>query len=375
MEKKKIIHVAQSAGGVAEYLYMLLKNLDSNDYENILIVSEDYQAQLERFRPYVKNIYIVPMIRNINLKSDIKAIFKVRKIMKKEKPDIAYLHSSKAGAIGRLALLFDFKVKILYNAHGWYFNAKISDKKKKFFAIIERILAFKTDKIINISKSEYASALRYKVASDKKMCIIENGIDFTKFKDSDKYKLETRKKLNIGDNQIVIGVVGRLSEQKDPMTSVKAFKKVKEEFPNTKLLFVGSGELEKNVMQYAKENNLKKDVIITGWVNDVEKYIPAFDIAILPSKWEGFGLVLIEYMACKKPIVASNVGGIKDIIQNGINGYLINIESKDELFRAIKRILLERNKTEEMIQTNLNYIKKYDIAGLVEKHKKIFAEK
>lgn len=321
MSKRKIVHIAQSAGGVAEYLYMLLKNWKNDEYENILIVSEDYQTQLERFNPFVKQIYIVPMIRDICFKSDINAVFKVRKILKKENPDIVYLHSSKAGAIGRLALLLDFKTKILYNAHGWYFNAQISPKKKNLFAMVERIFALKTDKIINISKSEYDSALKLKIAPKKKMCVIENGIDFEKFKKIDKYRENTRKKYGYGQQDIVIGVVGRLTEQKDPLTMIKAFDLVNKKTKNTKLMYVGSGELEEEVLNIARERKIENNVVITGWVNNVQEYIPAFDIAVLPSKWEGFGLVLIEYMACDKTIVASNIGGISNIIEDGVNGF------------------------------------------------------
>ena len=372
MQKKKIVHIAQSAGGVQEYLYMFLKNFDDENYENYLVVSQDYENNKEKFMDYVKDIYIVPMQREIQLKSDLKSIKEIRKVLKKIKPDIVYLHSSKAGALGRIALLFNFKVKILYNAHGWYFNAQISNKKKKIFALIERVLAIKTNKIINISKSEYESALKYKIASKKKMCIIENGIDFTKFKDSDKFRDETRKKLDIKDNEIVIGVVGRLSEQKDPMTMIKAFKEVYEENKNVKMLFVGSGDLEDNIKKFAENNNILDKVIITGWVDEVEKFIPAFDIAVLPSKWEGFGLVLIEYMACNKPIIASNVGGIKNIIKDEVNGYLINKENKKQLYVAIKKVIIEHNKAKKMIQTNLKYIEKYNITVLIEEHKKLF---
>ena len=152
MAKKKIVHIAQSAGGVAEYLYMLLKNSNNNNYENILIVSKDYENQIDRFKTYVSNINIVPMTREIEIKKDVKAILKVRKLLKQIKPDIVYLHSSKAGAIGRIALAFNFRIPVLYNAHGWYFNATISKKKKKFFALIEKMLALKTKMIINISK-------------------------------------------------------------------------------------------------------------------------------------------------------------------------------------------------------------------------------
>ena len=336
---KKIVHIAQSAGGVAEYLYMVLKNFNDSNYENILIVSEDYKEQIERFKPYVNYVYIISMTREIELKKDIKAIFKVRKVLKQVKPDIVYLHSSKAGAIGRIALAFNFCAKILYNAHGWYFNAQISEKKKKIFALIEKILAVKTNKIINISKSEYDSALRWKIAPERKMCIIENGIDFSKFQNSDGLRTETRKKYDIKDEEIVIGVVGRLSEQKDPMTMIKAFELLAKEKNNIKLMYVGSGELEEEVIKYAKEKNILEKIMITGWVNNVEKYIPAFDIAVLPSKWEGFGLVLIEYMACNKPIVGTNLGGIADIVKDNENGLLCNPNDYMDLHEKLKFLI------------------------------------
>ena len=371
MTKKTIVHIAQSAGGVAEYLYMFLKNFKDENYENILIVSEDYQNQLERFKTYTNNIYIVPMVREVEAKKDVKAIIKVRKILKQIKPDIVYLHSSKAGAIGRIALAFNFRIKILYNAHGWYFNAQISDKKKKIFALIEKILAIKTDKIINISKSEYDSALKYKIAPEKKMCIIENGIDFTKFQNNDKYREETRKHYLIGDNEIVIGVAGRLTEQKDSMTMIKAFELVNKENNNTRLMYVGSGELEEDVRQYAKEHNILDKVIITGWVDNVEKYIPAFDIAVLPSKWEGFGLVLIEYMACNKPIVATNVGGIKDIIENYRNGILCNVQDYKTISETIIFLIENEDLKERIISQNKVYKEKYNIQNVINNYMEI----
>lgn len=358
-------------GGVLEYLYMFLKNFKDENYENVLIVSQDYENKLDKFKDVVNDIYIVNMTREIRLKQDIKATLQIRKLLKKIKPDILYLHSSKAGAYGRIAMLFNRKVKILYNAHGWYFNADMSTKKKKVIILIEKILALRANKIINISKSEYNSALKYKIAPERKMCVIENGIDFTKFEGCDKYREETRKKYNIGDNEIVIGVVGRLSEQKDPMTTIKAFNEVYKENKNVRLMYVGSGELENEVMEYAKENNLQHLVTITGWVNDTEKYIPAFDIAILPSKWEGFGLAIIEYMACKKPIVASNVGGIADIIKDNENGFLIEKENYNRLTQKVIEILNNKEEANSFIKNNNAVIYKYNIKNVTDEHLKL----
>lgn len=359
-------------GGVLEYLYMFLNNFKNEDYENILIVSQDYEKSLEKFKNIVKDVYIIQMTREIKLKQDIKSTLEIRKLLKKIKPDILYLHSSKAGAYGRIAMFFNRKIKILYNAHGWYFNADMSIKKKKIIALIERILAIRADKIINISKSEYDSALKYKIASEKKMCIIENGIDFKKFDGCDKFREETRKKYNIRDNEIVIGVVGRLSEQKDPMTTIKAFNEVYKENKNVRLMYVGSGELENEVMKYAKENNLAQLVTITGWIDDTEKYIPAFDIAILPSKWEGFGLVLVEYMACNKPIVASNVGGITDIIKTENSGFLIEVGNIKEFAKHIEKYIKNKELYNKVLKYNYTYSNEnFNINKLIKKHEDI----
>lgn len=363
--KKTIIHISQSAGGVAEYLYMLLKNMDEKKYDNILILSEDYKNQIDRFESLATKIYFVSMQRDISVKKDLSAVLQVRKILKKEKSDIVYMHSSKAGAIGRIALLLDFKRKKVYNAHGWYFNAEIGKKKRKIIAIIERILAIKTDMIINISKNEYESAIKNKIINPKKMCILENGIDFTKFVDLQNARNEIRKKYNIKENETLIGVVGRISDQKDPMTSINAFYLLNKHKPNTKFMFIGSGELEEDVLKYAREKEIEDKIIITGWVNKAERYIPALDVAILPSKWEGFGLALIEYMLCDKPIVASNVGGISNIIQDGENGYLINIKDSQELSEKIEYLIDNPKVANKFIKYNQSYREKYNIKNMI----------
>ena len=374
MEKTKIIHIAQSAGGVAEYLYMFLSNENNNKYEHILILSKDYEQQKERFEKYSSHIEIVDIKRDIKLKDDIKSVFNIRKCIRKITPDIVYMHSSKAGALGRIAMTFNFKIKKIYNSHGWYFNAEISDKKKKLYTIIEKILAYKTDVIVNISKSEYESALEKKIAKKEKLVLIDNGIDFKKFENVDLYREHIRNNYNISNDCVVIGVVGRLTDQKDPMASISAFKIVKEKYENCKLMFVGSGELEKHVIDYAKEHNLEKDIIITGWVSNVEKYISAFDIAILPSKWEGFGLVIVEYMACKKPIVATKVGGIENIICDKEKGILIEKENYIQLKDSLIEIMetnIEDIRTR--VEKNYNYAREnYDISRVAKEHEYIF---
>lgn len=337
MKKKKILHIAQSAGGVAEYIYILLKSMNNEKYENILICSNEYK-NIQKISNLDIDRYYIEMVREINIKKDFKAIKKIRKIINEVKPDIVYLHSSKAGGLGRLAISKK-KIKIIYNSHGWYFNAQISKKKKILYTIIEKILALNTNEIINISKSEYESAINKKIANKTKMKIINNAINFEKFANGIENRKKIRNKYKIPDDSIVIGVVGRLSEQKDPITTIKVFSTLCKKYNNLYCMFIGDGELKNEVVQYSINEGIKEKVIITKWVEDTEKYISSIDIAMLPSKWEGFGLAILEYIAAKKPIVASNVGGISNILEKATFAKLIKIKDLEGFVNAIVEII------------------------------------
>lgn len=373
-KEKVIVHIAQSAGGVKEYLYMLLKNMNPK-YINILILSEEYKKYQKEFEKVSQDIYYVPMTRDVSIVKDIKAIINVKKILKNIHPNIVYCHSSKAGAIGRIALLLNRKIKVIYNAHGWYFNAEIPKVKKKIFAFIERMLAKKTNIIINISESELESALNYKIAKKEKMLIIKNCIDFEKYKiDLKQARIISRKQYNIEDNEILIGTVGRIAEQKNPLLMYRAFKKINEKYPNTKLIYVGDGNLKEELLKNVQNDNLTDKVIITGWVEKTQNVIPAIDIAVLPSKWEGFGLVLIEYMLCDKAIVASATGGILDIIKDDENGLLFKNDNENSLYEKIELLIEKEEIGRKMIENNKSYRNIYEIEKLEKEHEKIFEE-
>lgn len=371
--KIKIIHIAQSAGGVAEYLKELLKRINNDKYTNILIVSNDYKGKEEVIK-LSKKSFFVDMVREINIKKSFKAIKEIKKILKQEKPDIVYLHSSMAGALGRIALLFNRKVKIIYNAHGWYFNADIG-KKKEIYRIIEKILAFKADKIIAISKSEYNSALEKGICKENKLILIENGVDLKKYADVETYRTNMKNKYNLDEKDIVIGIVGRISEQKDPMTSIKAAAKIIKEKSNIYFMFVGTGELEKQVLNYAQNQKIEDHIIITGWVDNVKPYISTFDIALLPSKWEGFGLAIVEYMTCKKPIITTKLGGIADILNKEGAAFFIEKENENDIVKHIKYILNNEENIKIMVEDNYKHCaERFDIEREVKQHEILFEE-
>lgn len=368
--KKKIMHIVQSAGGVERYISMFLKNMDHSKYDNILVCSLDYDK--EKYDNLVSAFEYVDMKREINFKSDLSAIIKVRKLIKKHNPDIIYLHSSKAGAIGRIANL-GIKNKSIYNSHGWAFNMNCNPIKKKIYLFIERALAPLCTLIIAISDFEKNSAIDNKVCKSDKIKVIYNGIDIDEYESKKKKFTLTREELGIPEDAYVIGTVGRLTEQKAPDVFINAAKKIKNICPNAFFIMVGDGELKSDIEEMINQSNVKDSVIITGWVDEPMEYIELFDQAMLLSRWEGFGLVLPEYMLARKPIIATEVDAIPDLIKNNENGLLVNMDAVDEIASRSESLIKNSQKSISIIDRASSIVRsKFTIKRVVKEFEEIF---
>lgn len=322
----KILHVGEYVnGGVATYLRTLLNGLQKySNIESYLLISE-YKSQ-KNWENITKKVFYYKYKRNIfNIFSAIKQIHEV---IKKVNPDIIHVHSTWAGLFVRLPYLFrKRKAKIIYQSHGWAFLMDTSNYKKNIYALVEKILSMPTDKIINISNYEQNQATKYGLNKNK-MIMIYNGVE-------DKVNRSSLK-LNWDGNKINLLFVGRLDRQKGLDLFLDVYEKMK--LKNIHLYVIGTSILD---------NNLPKNteyVTYLGWVDskDIDEYYQACDAVIMPSRWEGFGLVAIEAMRNSKPIIASNRGALPELIKNTINGYIFDIEKDD----ILEEILLNINKTE-----------------------------
>ena len=355
MDKKiRVLHVAEAAGGVERYLETLFK-YSKDKVENILVCSQNYDY--EKFKRLADRVIVLKMAHDIQPSSDIKVERTLRRIIKQLKPDIVYAHSSKAGAFARIADL-GLNNKVIYNPHGWAFNMQQSAKKQEMYKWVERLSAHFCDKIVCISDAEKESALREKICKLSKLQVIYNGIDLEEI---EKTAPMSRSQLGIPEDAFVVGMVGRLSKQKAPDTFVKAAKLIKEKIPNAFFLMVGNGELRDQVEELINRYDLGASFLITGWVDNPTAYMKIMDVGMLLSRWEGFGLVLPEYMACGVPIVATNVDAIPNIIKDGRNGLVVE---KDNSVRACNEVVkLNSNISlkESLIQNAMIDVKeKYD---------------
>ena len=366
--KIRILHVAQAAGGVDCYIRMLLKYLDKDKFENILVCSQDFHE--EDYKGLVDSFEQIEMNRAIG-DHDLKAIKKIRALIKRYNPDIVYAHSSKAGAIARVADM-GLKNYCIYNPHGWAFNMRCSAKKTAMYTAIERVAAPFCDKIICISDAEKQSALDKKICREDKLQVIFNGVDIEAYENGVHGAVQ-RRDLNIPENAFVVGMVGRMCPQKAPDVFIKMAKKVKDAVPNAHFIIVGNGNQEAEIRKYTEDNGFSDSLHITGWVDNPMSYVELFDVACLLSRWEGFGLALPEYMMAGKPIVASSVDAIPNIIRDGENGLLVEVDDAASASEAVLRIYQEVGLKERLVTQGLKDVySRFNARRVSEEHGKMF---
>lgn len=242
--------------------------------------------------------------------------------------------------------------------------------KNFIYKIIEKLLSNSTDKIVCISKAEYLSAITNGIDNGDKLRIIENGINVQAVCDA---KPVERHELGIPSDAFVIGMIGRVSPQKAPDIFIKAARLISEKIPNTYYIIVGSGEEENEVKQYAQKHGL--NLIITGWTDKPYSYLKIFDIAVLLSRWEGFGLAITEYMAAEKNLVATNVDAIPTIVENGVDGKLVSVDSPQEVADQVYFYYTHPVEAKAMREKAKEKVKKkYDVSRVVSQHKELFHE-
>jgi len=284
------------------------------------------------------------LVQPIHPLKDCLALIKLTSFLKKRKYTIVHTHNSKAGFIGRLAAKLAGVPIIIHTVHGFSFHDQEPLCRQILFKNLERMAHHWCDRMIFISQPLIDWALREQIAPKNKMTKIYSGIDLDKFKPlSEIKKTQIKKNWGIAQDEVVIGIVSKLWEGKGHGILIKAFKKIREELKNVKLVIVGEGYLQKDLQNLTNSFGLKNHVIFTGFQMDVSEISAIFDVAVLPSFFEGMGRVLLEAMAQGKPVVASNVGGIPDLVKDGVNGLLITPGNVQELAYTVTKLLMNKS--------------------------------
>ncbi len=326
--RSKVIRIITrlNIGGPSIHVSLLTRGLNSEQFESILIsgMVSDLEGDMGYIpdRLGIKPIFVPFLKREIHLYRDIRALIVLLKIFRRERPDIVHTHTAKAGTLGRLAaFIYNLKSKkralVIHTFHGHVLKGYFSSLKSMLFLWAERGLAWLSDAIIVISRSQMRElAQAYRIAPKKKFRIVNLGFNLEAFSKTDELRGEFKRKLGVPDRTLLVGIVGRLVSIKDHemfLRSAGVFIKEHVHIP-IKFVVIGDGELRDELKTKAAKLNLSDDVIFSGWERNLPRVYADLNVLALTSINEGTPVSIIEAMASSVPVIATDAGGVRDLL-------------------------------------------------------------
>ncbi|GIM30238.1 hypothetical protein CPJCM30710_29040 [Clostridium polyendosporum] len=326
----RILQVILSShiAGTEKHIIDLVRKLDKSKFQVDVICCGGTLE--EKFKSMGVKVHTIQVKGN----KDLRAIIDLYKLIKKENYDIVHNHLSISTLMGTIAARLAGVKTIITTEHLWSsFNEEMSMISNKIHLFIHRLLSLFITKIIAVANAVKSFLVDNAYFDENKIVVIHNCIGDECVEEKN---TNLREELNIKEEDVLLGIVGRLSYEKGHLLLLEAFSKIDNK--NVKLIIVGDGELKDDITDKISELNINDRVIMFGFTNDVQSVYEAIDILVLTSYRECLPLVLLEAMSHKKPCIASNVGGVSEIISHGNNGLLVKPKSTKELKKAIEEL-------------------------------------
>ena len=331
-------------GGPTIHVVLLNSVLNNEIFESVLVCGSPNpgeQPMLDfALEHNIKPIFIPEIVGEATFKPrDLKALVKLYRLIRRERPHIVHTHTAKAGFVGRLAARLAGTPIILHTYHGHVLHGYYNPLKTWLLRRMERVLARITDCIIAVSEQVKQDLVSYGVAPPEKITVIPLGFDLQSFLNCEKYRGEFRRELGLNDGARLIGIVGRIFPIKNHRLFLDSAVQVASQEPACRFIIVGDGVLRPEMERHARELGIADKVIFTGWRRDLPRIYADLNVLVVSSDNEGTPVSAIEAMASARPVVGTRVGGLPDIITDGENGYLVPSRNPEALAEAILRLL------------------------------------
>ena len=383
MKKIKILRIINRFNiGGPTYNATFLTRFMGDEYETKLVGGlpdageSDSLHIVEKYG--VSPTLIEEMVRQPSLRSDRKAYKRLKEIIREYKPDIVHTHASKAGALGRKAANACNVPVVVHTFHGHVFHSYFGRLKTNLFKAIERNLARKSDAIVAISKIQKLELTElHQICPAKKVTVVPLGFDLEAFhlKRSSE-RTGQRLKWGIEPEDIAVGIVGRLAPVKNHKFFLETITEVlgKTE-KSVKVFIVGDGAEREPIEEIVSKINARFDnrITMTSWIADIGAFNAGLDIICLTSNNEGTPVSLIEAQAGCIPIVSTDVGGVRDIVQDGVTGCIVPVNDKKSYVNHLLELIEDDEKRAEMSLNGWNFVReKFDYRTLVKNMDRLY---
>ena len=325
----------------------------------------------------IDNTYEVPFERNPFKLNNIIAYFKLKKIIDNGNYDVIHCHTPMGGVITRLAAIKARKkgTKVFYTAHGFHFYNGASKKKWLLYYPVEKILSKFTDCLILINKEDYELALQKKFKAGKIVKTNGVGIEIDKFDSSiNSNRSELRKQYGYSENAFLMIYAADLSVRKNQKMLIETVNILKSNIPEIKLLLPGQPILKNEYEKLVTELDIIDNVEFLGYRRDIPSLLAISDLAVSSSRQEGLPINIVEAMALGKPIVATNVRGNADLVENEKGGYLVNLNDSKAMADKILFLYNSKKTIENMSNYNISNVRKFSTDSVNQELKLIYNE-
>ena len=344
--KQKILFIITKSnwGGAQRYVFDLATHLPKDKFEVIVAFGQDGELSKRLAESGIRTISIPRLARDVNPLPDAMVIFDLIKIFRREQPDVIHLNSAKIGGLGALAgKLCNLlqapsskpQARIMYTVHGWTFNEKRPMWQKAVIKFLQWLNVVLCHSVIVIAQREYEQMAELPFTK-KKLVLIHNGLTEITFKSREESRKELGTRISCDISQgFVIGTISELHKNKGLDFIIEAMGQIKKTRPEAIFVIISGGELRTVLEAQIKKRDLENSVFLLGAIPNAREYLKAFDIFTLTSRKEGLPYVILEAGAAGLPVIASKVGGIPEIMEDGKSGLLVNPKNTGELEHAL----------------------------------------
>ncbi|MFT5179816.1 MAG: glycosyltransferase involved in cell wall biosynthesis [Candidatus Paceibacteria bacterium] len=339
IQPKKILYVITKSnwGGAQKYVYELSTSLDKGKWETLVALGGEGDLKKRLDESGIQTIKLTGLVRDFSITKEWYVLLSLWKLFRKEKPDVVHLNSSKIAGLGSFAARLAGVKKIVFTAHGWAFN----EERRMSYTLLIKFLSWVTilfsHKVIVLSEEERLQVSRWPFTKTK-LNVIHTGVKSIDFEAKNIARLTIASKypaLSIHLNKKWIGNIAELHPNKGLIYAIDAMKEIDDAI----YIIIGEGELYDSLKKYIEKNNLNSKIFLIGKVQDAGRYLKGFDFLLFPSIKEGLPYTLLEAGLAGSAVIASNVGGIPEIITQQETGLLFHPRQSKDIGRAIKHMM------------------------------------